>query len=213
MKESKHLKLNEAKWDRWADTADGKGGIYDYLRTAQNNLLSSIDIREGINFLDIGCGTGRAVRLAANMAGYRGSFYGADLSAKMIGKARENFNGNANIHFIVANSESIPLEDNLFDIIICTNSFHHYLHPDRALKEMYRLLKTGGRVFILDPTADLWIIKVADKILRLIEPEHVKMYSTSEFKSLITGSGLKYIDSDKIGIVDKIHEKVHIGEK
>jgi ubiquinone/menaquinone biosynthesis C-methylase UbiE len=211
-KESKHIERNKTKWDRWAETADGKGKLYEYLRSAQTNLLASIGIKENVDFLDIGCGTGFAVGLAAEMAGYTGAFYGADLSPKMIEKARENFSDSI-FHFIVADSESIPLENNSFDIIICTNSFHHYLHPGIVMKEISRLLKPSGRVYILDPAADLWIIKVADRILRLIEPEHVKIYSTAEFKKMIIGSGLKYVDSDKIEIVGNVREKVQIGEK
>ena len=114
-----------------------------------------------------------------------------------------------NFHFIKANAESIPLDNNLFDIIICTNSFHHYLNPDKAMKEIYRLLKVGGKIYILDPTADFWFIKIIDKISKLFEPGHVKLYSTKEFERLIIDAGLKYVGCEKI----KAHQKVHIGEK
>ncbi len=93
--------------------------------------------------------------------------------------------------------------------IICTNSFHHYLNPSKALHEIYRLLKKGGKVYILDPTADNWIAKVADKIIKLVEPEHVKLYSTKEFQQLFYHAGLRYITSEIINA----HHKVHIGEK
>ena len=192
MKESEHIKFNEAKWDKWADSLDGKGWRYDYLRHGQSGVISLLDIRENMNFLDIGCGTGWALGQIAKLIDDNGSFYGVDLSAKMIEKAKDNFKVKENFHFIKSNAESIPLDDNLFDIIICTNSFHHYLHPDRALKEMYRLLKTDGKVYILDPTADIWIIKIIDKLIKLLGHEHVKFYSTKEFKNLIINAGLKY---------------------
>lgn len=203
MKESKHIELNEAKWDKWANSLDGKGWRYDYLRHGQSGVISLLDIKENISFLDIGCGTGWALGQAAKLIDDKGSFYGVDLSAKMIEKAKENF------HFIKSNAESIPLDDNLFDIIICTNSFHHYLHPDKALKEMYRLLKVGGKIYILDPTADIWIIKIIDKLAKLLGHGHVKFYSTKEFKKLIVGAGLKYEGRETI----RMHQKVHIGEK
>jgi len=109
---------------------------------------------------------------------------------------------------IEANSESIPLNDNFFDVIICSNSFHHYLHPDKAMKEIRRLLKPGGKIFILDPTADTLFIKFIDKIIKLVESAHVKMYSTKEFKQLMTTAELQYLESRTIK-----GEKVHIGEK
>lgn len=209
MKESKHIKINEEKWDKWAESLDGKGWRYEFLRHSQDSVISLLDIKENINILDVGCGTGRALGLAAKLANNKGSFYGVDLSAKMIEKAKENFKGKRNFHFIKSNAESIPLKNYLFDIIICTNSFHHYLQPDKALKEMHRLLKLGGRLYILDPTANAWYIKIYDKIMKLLEPAHVKLYSTKEFKKLIIGADLKYVGCKTI----KWHQKVHIGKK
>ncbi len=209
MDESRHIELNENKWNKWAETADGKGWKYDYLRGAQLSLISILDIREKMNFLDIGCGTGWAIGQAARLIDFKGSFYGVDLSQKMIEKAKENFKEYPDFHFIKANSESIPLPDDFFEIIICTNSFHHYLHPDKAMKEMFRLLKRGGKVYILDPAADTWIIKVVDKIIKLFEPGHVKIYSSLEFKNLMSEAGLKYIGNEEI----KSREKIQIGEK
>ena len=209
MKESEHIRLNENKWDSWAPIADGKGWKFDYLRKGQNHVLSLTGIKENMNFLDIGCGTGWAVGQAAKMVNNKGLFYGVDISPKMIEKAKENFNGFSNFYFIKANSEAIPLDNDFFDIIICTNSFHHYLHPEKVMKEIHRVLKKGGRVYILDPIADNWLIKLVDKIMRLIEPEHVKMYSSKEFYVLMENAGIIYICCDK---TNKQH-KVQIGEK
>ncbi|HEY5122156.1 MAG TPA: class I SAM-dependent methyltransferase [Ignavibacteria bacterium] len=209
MEESKHIELNEAKWDKWANSLDGEGWRYDYLRRGQSDVISLLDIREGNSILDVGCGTGWALGQVARLIDDKGSFYGVDLSSKMIEKAKKKFQARDNFHFIQSNAESIPLDENLFDAIICTNSFHHYLYPDRALKETYRLLKTGGKVYILDPTADIWIIKIIDKLIHLLEPGHVKMYSTKEFKELIVGAGFIYEGHKTL----RISQKVHIGEK
>jgi len=209
MNEADHIRLSKDKWNKWAESADGKGLVYDYLRKAQSSVISLIGVKEKMSFLDIGCGTGWAIGQAAKAIGLNGTFYGVDLSPKMIEKAKENFKDYANFHFIVCSSESIPLNDNTFDTIICTNSFHHYLHPGKAMSEMYRLLRTGGKVYILDPTADSWPIKFADKIIKFFEPQHVKLYSTNEFRNLMIGAGLKYLESKKI----RGRESVHIASK
>ena len=207
--EAEHVRLNEAKWDNWAESLDGKGWRYEYLRKAEGSLLSMLRWSENVHFLDIGCGTGWALGETAKRAGNEGLFYGVDLSEKMIEQAKKNFAGRENFHFIKANVESIPLEGDFFDVIICTNSFHHYLHPDKALKEMWRLLRQGGSLYILDPTADHWIIKVADKIIGLFEREHVKMYTTNEFRTMFEQTGFCYGDSHAPGI----HQKIHSGRK
>ena len=209
MKESKHIELNEAKWDGWVDSLDKKGLRSYYLRLGQRDVISLLNIKEGMSILDIGCGTGWALGQAASLIENKGLFYGVDLSDKMIERAKENFKTKEYFHFIKANSESIPLDNNSFDFIICTNSFHHYFNPEKALKEMYRLLKIGGKVYILDPTADIWIVKIIDKLAILLGHGHVKFYSTKEFKKLILGAGFKYAGHKTL----RISQKVHIGEK
>jgi ubiquinone/menaquinone biosynthesis C-methylase UbiE len=207
--EEKHAEMNEAMWDKWAPSLDSDGWKYRYLRQAQGRVISLLNLDENTHFLDIGCGTGWAMGQAANRVDGKGLFYGVDLSPKMIEKAKVNFSGRDNFHFLQANSESIPLDDNFFDVIICTNSFHHYLHPDKALKEMYRLLKKGGQLYILDPLADTWLVKFWDRIMKWIEPEHVKIYSMQEFRQLFEPAGLKYSSSDRANW----HQGIHIGEK
>ena len=209
--ETKHIQMNEAMWDKWAeaDTLDNNGRLSRILRADQSKVISLLNIHPNVHFLEIGCGTGWAVGQVANLVNGKGLFYGVDLSPKMIEKAKNNFSGKDNFRFIQANSESIPLDDNFFNIIICTNSFHHYLNPDKALKEMARLLKKGGKLFLLDPTADTWIAKFADTIIKSFEPEHVKMYSTKEFQQLFEQAGLKYSASKAVNK----YQGIHIGEK
>ncbi len=209
MDEAKHLEMNKAMWDRWA-AFDNNSLIYKYLRNLQCKLVASLEIKGNIHFLDIGCGTGFAVAEAARLAKNKGRFFGIDLSDKMIEKAKSNFSGRDNFHFMQADAESIPLDDDFFDVIICTNSFHHYLHPDKAVKEMHRLLKKGGKACILDLTADNWILKTVDKIAKIIEHEHVKFYSTKEYKQMFERAGLKCPASPK---TLNILSKVHIAEK
>ncbi len=191
--ETKQVELNKAKWDRWAKDFDRKSWRREFLRNAQRKVISLLAIKPGMHFLDIGCGTGWAVGQVASLAQDNGVFYGVDLSTKMIEKARQNFSGRDEISFVQANVESIPLDSDFFDAIICTNSFHHYPRPEHAVQEMYRLLKKGGKLFIYDPTADSWIRRLGDKIAKRIEPEHVKMYSTKEFQRMFRDAGLKDI--------------------
>lgn len=207
--EHEHTELNEKMWDKRAETFDEKSWRTNYLRKAQSALIDLLDIENNTSFLEVGCGTGWALGQIAILRKGKGRFYGVDLSSKMIDKAKENFKTNPNFLFIKANAESIPLDDDSFDVIICTNSFHHYLRPAKAFREMRRLLRSSGKLYILDPTADTWYVKLADKLMKLTQHEHVKLYSTEEFQKLFADSGLKYVQTKMI----KMHQKVHIGEK
>jgi ubiquinone/menaquinone biosynthesis C-methylase UbiE len=204
MDESKKVRSNGQKWNKWSVAADGVGWKYNYLRDVQGRVIDMVKVSQDVNFLDIGCGTGRAVWLAAEKAGFMGDYYGVDISEKMVEKSGQNFRGHDNFHFIRASSESIPLQDNYFDTIICTNSFHHYLHPEKAMSEISRLLKPGGRIFILDPVADNWLVKLIDLIFRLFESAHIKFYSSEEFRNFMSESGLRYAGVTSLNILHKV---------
>jgi len=100
--------LNEEKWDKWAKSFDDGGWVQKRLRKDQSQVVSLLKAREGIHFPNVGYGTGRAVGQAAESVNNEGEFYGIDLSPKMIEKAKENFSGEENFHFIKANAGSTP---------------------------------------------------------------------------------------------------------
>ena len=89
----------------------------------------------------------------------------------------------------------MPVDSDAFDIILCTNSFHHYQNPEKALGEIFRLLKQRGRFYVMDVTADNWLIRRIDTQVKKRENEHVKFYSTAEFCALFRGVGMSYVSS------------------
>ncbi len=201
-----HIDINIKRWDAWAGTYDNKR--FDFFRNFQKKAVSLAQLKEGQRFLDIGCGTGRAVRYAACLMNENGEFYGIDMSSKMIEKAQGNSPGLKSVHFYKALAEELPFESDFIDSAICTNSFHHYLDPSKALDEIYRVLKPGGRVYILDATADGILIKIANRCMKARQPEHVKLYSTEEFRELFSRSGLQYTTTSPAWPL-----KIHVGEK
>ena len=208
--EHEHDRLNEKKWDSRAETFERKWfNRFNFFQFLQRRVIALLDLHEGQHFLDIGCGTGWAVRYAADVVRNKGDFYGIDISPRMIEKAKDSCSPCENIHFDKASAEELPFEN---DFLICTNSFHHYLNPSRVLAEVFRVLKPQGRFFILDATADGPIVKTIDWWLRKRDPTHVKMYSTREYRKFFTEAGLKYICSKSI-LEQMMSMKVHIAEK
>ncbi len=203
MEESKHIELNEAKWNRRSLTYDSKR--FDYMRYMQKKAIAQLDIKKGMNFLDLGCGTGWAVCYIANQLDYKGHFVGIDISGGMIDKANENVKGHSNISFIKGSTENLPFDNDYFDDIICTNSFHHYLNPDQVIGEVQRVLKVSGRICILDITADDFFIRWINQKVREKEETHVSFYSTIFYKDLFQKHGLKHIRSKRISYPIKVH--------
>lgn len=117
---TEHAGLNERKWDSRAATFDQKR--FDYFRWMQRKVIGLIDLKPGCHFLDIGCGTGWAVRHVASLLQGEGEFYGVDISGAMIGTAQVQSRGFKNMEFYKTSAEQIPLEDGCVDFAICTNS-------------------------------------------------------------------------------------------
>jgi ubiquinone/menaquinone biosynthesis C-methylase UbiE len=209
-KAAEHAKLNEEKWDIRAKTFDERR--FNYFRFMQKRLVSLLNLKENQRLLDLGCGTGWAVRYAARLVNERGEFYGIDISSNMIEKAKTSSADYKNVQFYQASAVRLPFDNDFFDFIIFSNSFHHYFSPDKVLNEVYRVLKPEGRIYILDVTADEFIMKMFDKWTKKKEREHVKFYSTREFKALFAQAKLNHIASKPILVLFN-SMKVHIGEK
>ncbi len=199
--------LNRKRFDRWAGSFDRWNFAFRYC---QNRLLKMLELKKGNALLDLGCGTGWAVCHAAGMLEGQGRFVGVDLSEKMIDKARENVRGLANTTFYVANAAALPLDSDGFDHVICTWSFHHHDKPESTLAEVHRVLKPGGKVWILDASAEDPLTRWIDRRQAQIEPGHVKMYSTREYREMFKKAGLTSV-SDQTMLFYPI--KLHRAEK
>ncbi|MGA2615412.1 MAG: methyltransferase domain-containing protein [Spirochaetia bacterium] len=207
-REDEHSRLNAEKWNRRAKTYDRRR--FDFMRFMQSRTLHLIDVRKGMSFLDIGCGTGWAVRRTAQLLNGVGKFYGIDISPQMIEKANEQTLKGRNIKFKVGNAEELPFGNGTFDVVLCTNSFHHYKNPKKVLTEMARVLKSDGAVYITDLTADSLISRIIDNRQRKIEKEHVRFYGTKDYQKMFSQVGLTYIGQKTITVTLM---KVHMGRR
>ncbi len=113
--------------------------------------------------------------------------------------------GLVNVEFLKASAEELPFNNDYFDTIICTNSFHHYFHPDIVLKEIFRVLKPNGKIYILDITSDDYFISWINRKVQKKEKAHVSFYSTSEYKDMFTKSGLRHVKSKRLTYPLKFH--------
>lgn len=195
--------LNARKWDRRAETYDERR--FNYFRWMQRKVVSFLDLKQGIHFLDIGCGTGYAVRLVNTLLQGEGTFFGADISPRMIEVAKANAADLTNTYFVVGNAEKLPLDSNAFNVILCTNSFHHYQNPEKALYEIFRILNQRGRFYVMDVTADNWLIRRIDTHVKKREAEHVQFYSTADFHALFTRVGMSHVSSHTLWPPEKLH--------
>ncbi len=138
-------------FDKWAPNYDGCFLQWGAFTPVHNIIIEHLgEIPPASKFLDVACGTGNlALRLAEIAPG--GKVVGLDFSPEMIALARAKTPvEGANVEFIKGNAEVLPFPDDSFDFVSCSCAFHHFPHSEKAVREMYRVLKDGGRAFMVD---------------------------------------------------------------
>ncbi len=132
-------------WDKASDSYEEYW--QESLRPAQRLLLEMATFQSGENILDIACGTGLVGFDALALLGENGRVTGTDISEKMVEKATllATKKGEKRISFERMDAEELSLEDNVYDAALCALGLMYMPDPCRALKEMHRVLKPGGR--------------------------------------------------------------------
>ena len=116
--------------------------------------------------------------------------FGIDLSESMIQAGRHRIATQSRVHLTVADSEHLPFADNTFDYVTCSNSFHHYPNQLSALKEMFRVLRSGGTLFLTDGYRDNpWGWLIYDVFVTRFEGGNVHHMSAREFREAFAAAG------------------------
>jgi len=124
-------------------------------------------VRPGQQVLDLAGGTGDIAALFSKRVGPSGKVVLADINESMLNVGRDKLRDLGiinNIEFVQANAEALPFADNSFDIISIGFGLRNVTDKDAALRSMFRVLKPGGRLLVLEfskPTHD-WLSKAYD---------------------------------------------------
>jgi ubiquinone/menaquinone biosynthesis C-methylase UbiE len=173
-------------FDRWSETYErGRGARR--LQGLQTAALASLALNRDDVLLDLGCGTGAAVRKAA--ATVRRAV-GFDLSPAMIEQAQSLAAGLHNVEFRVGDvSEPLPFTDGEFTAIVCSSAFHHFPRPLDTVAEMSRVLAPGGRLVIADANSRHPVVFALDLALRRFQASHFGFRSPARLTQDLCAAG------------------------
>ncbi len=183
---------SENYFNRHRKSRLARGG---YWRHDYRFQLEEIGKRNPERLIDIGCGPG-AFLCRVEEAFPEIQLNALDISEEMILQTRERLSDSAIA--TVGDSENMPLADGQYDVVTCNMSIHHYPHPEKALGEMFRILKPGGALLLNDMDCAAPIRAFANWIFPKLPGGDVKMYNRAEIEGMMSSAGFKGIRYRKI---------------
>ncbi len=229
-----------------AEKAQRVRGVFDSVATkydVMNDLMSAglhrawkaytvavADVREGQQVLDIAGGTGDLARAFARRVGKSGCVVHTDINLAMLTTGRDRLlDEGVALPTLVCDAERLPFRSDRFDLVSVAFGLRNMTHKERALAEMARVLKPGGRLLVLEfskvarplekaydwysfnvlPRLGQWVAGDAQSYRYLAES--IRMHpDQATLKAMMKGAGFGHVDVHNLagGIV-----ALHVGIK
>ena len=194
MRSSEELKvLSVSEFTKAADKYESDhAGVYNLCKKDYPDILAEIEKEPFTDLLDAGCGTAPMLSLLTERFP-DAHFKGIDLTPKMVEVAKAKNLPNTTL--ICGDCENLPFEEDAFDVIICSQSFHHYPNPEAFLKSVRRCLRRNGRLILRDMTMGEglihWFVNTIElPVLNLLGYGDVHCYNRKELQELCDRTGL-----------------------
>jgi demethylmenaquinone methyltransferase/2-methoxy-6-polyprenyl-1,4-benzoquinol methylase len=202
---------------------DSVAGKYDIMndlmsmglhRLWKAYTIAASGVREGHKVLDIAGGTGDLAQAFAKRVGPRGTVVHTDINEAMLATGRDRLiNAGVMLPTTLCDAEKLPFPENTFDIVTVAFGLRNMTHKDKALAEMCRVLKPGGRLLVLEfskvakpleKTYDWYSFKVLPKIGKLVAndedsyrylAESIRMHpDQATLKAMMKDAGFGHVD-------------------
>ena len=162
-----HTHGDVGRFDEWAPTYERhwmQRLVFDPIQSTLLGLAAA-QVPAPRSILDVGCGTGRLLRSAAQHFP-SARLEGVDAAPQMVDVASRLVSPDAPIHFQQATAEALPFPDAAFDLVFSTMTFHHWADQPKGVAEVARVLAPGGR-WLLSDFIGRGLLRTATQLLRL----------------------------------------------
>jgi demethylmenaquinone methyltransferase/2-methoxy-6-polyprenyl-1,4-benzoquinol methylase len=152
----------EEKAARVREVFDSVASRYDLMndlmslgihRLWKRHAIALAGVRRGQRVLDLASGTGDLAERFSEIVGTGGQVVMTDINEAMLSRGRERLLDKGrvgNLNYSLANAEKLPFTSDTFDCVTISFGLRNVTHKDWALAEMYRVLRPGGRLVILE---------------------------------------------------------------
>jgi len=161
-----------------------------YVKKGQKILLTAIKNHlklESSTILDLVCGNGFFLYELSQISS-KINLHGIDISENMVACAQKKCPSS---NIIIGDTAQLPYKDQSINIIIASFTFHHFPDPLKVLKEVKRVLKKEGCLFILDPWFPFPVRSFMNIIIPFSSKGDVHLYSSKEINILAKNAQLK----------------------
>jgi SAM-dependent methyltransferase len=117
-------------------------------------FLRALGPRPAERVLDVGCGPGFLAAAIAEAVGAEGAVEGIDISEPLLAVARQHCADRPRVTFRTADASRLPFPDGAFDAAVSTQVLEYVPDVDRALAEVHRVVRSGGRILVVDTDWD-----------------------------------------------------------
>ena len=170
---------------------------HHYVESSTKRTLHHLTLLPGRRLLDIGCGTGVFLGAALHLEPLIHAA-GVDLSLEMLAVAQQRLPASTTL--LRADVQRLPFEEERFDVVVSASSFHYWDDPRLGLREIGRVLRSGGQLVVTDWCDDYWGCRLCDRFLRVTNRAHRRIYNGRECDALLTGSGYQVARIDQYKI-------------
>jgi arsenite methyltransferase len=182
--------------------------LYDNAQALTRRVLSAwqlpvewLDIPSGGVALDVGSGPGNVTASLARAAGPDGLALGVDISEPMLARATRAEAG-PQVGFLRADAQRLPLRDNTVDAVVSVAMLQLIPNPAAALAEMARVLRPGGRLAVMVPTAGN-----AARFWRMLPTTGAHAFDDDEIGDILEGNGFVSVRIKSLGVFQWVRGK------